>query len=292
MRGCSDTMRITLLRAQSSAGEGVCLSRGDMPNCVQHYCHCKNFKKRFFAIFAGLAICLATTAMPQLCAAPANFTNIEDIDSTIEVDMAYNTRANFTGKRVSGYNRNHCYLRDEAARALSAANQKLLRLETPMSIVVRDCWRPLSSHNSLIRWAQQGDDQNLKRSDLNSTQLALFQDSRLFSGEYLKPSQLFNFGYLSGGISRHSRGSTVDLEVLVNTSSGWTKADMGTAFDTFSRKSAAGADADVIGSAAKANRYTLGVIMRSEGFGVLATEWWHWTHWPSSGGAAVDGTVD
>lgn len=275
-------MKITLQGFSKNLGGGVCFS------CAQPKGHYKHFKKIFSAFFAGLAVSSAFyTAMPQLHAAPRELIDIKTISRNIHVDMAYIGRHNFLGRRVANYRSNTCYLLPAAANALSRANERLG--SQYLKLTVRDCWRPASASVDMSNWANSQDQLNLTSRDLNSTQKVIFEDPRLFDQlGYLRPSRLKSFGYLAL-YSNHNKGSTVDIELLEWFNGSWEKADTGTAFDVFSRRSARSA---TVGPTATENRNLIANAMQSEGFRGLATEWWHWTHRSSNGGPYLDGTVD
>ncbi len=256
--------------------------------------HCSYFKKKVFAIIAGpvvsniLIIFVSTfMAMPQSKAAPPNLIDVKSIDNSLSIDIAYNTRKNFMGRKVPGYSANACYLKEPAARALSRANNRLEK--SHLKLRLRDCWRPSKSTWFMTNWAKETDSDRLTKNDLNSTQQSIFQDKRLFDNfGILKTSRLFQFGYLSNGYSQHNRGSTLDIDVLKWTGVSWVLADTGTPYDTFSQKSAFSAG---VSAEARSNRNQLRTAMSAEGFRVLSTEWWHWTH-NSNSGNAMDGEVD
>ncbi len=282
MRGCSAFMKITLQGFSKNLGGGVCFS------CAQPEGHYKHIKKIFSAIFAGLAVSSAFyTAMPQLNAAPRELIDITSVNSNIHVDMAYLGRQNFLGRRVANYRSNTCYLLPATANALSRANERLERLS--YRITVRDCWRPSSASIDMSNWADTQDQKNLTDRDLNAAQKVIFEDPRLFDQMgILRPSRLKRLGYLAL-YSNHNKGSTVDLELLEWVMGRWEKADTGTAFDVFSRRSGQSAQ---LNSDQKHHRNLISGVMSSEGFRGLATEWWHWTHRNSNGGSYLDGTVD
>jgi D-alanyl-D-alanine dipeptidase len=261
-------------------------------NLKQRNRQCKRFKNEFFATFVGPVVLAMTAAMPQGRAAPQILVDVHDIDPSLSVDMAYRGSKNFLGRRVRGYSANHCYLKDAAARALSAANARLASVSPPMKLVMRDCWRPYTATLDMQNWSATQDGKNIRVGNLSVLQADIFQDSRLFQLvdgiSYLRPSRLQNFGYLAPGNSKHNRGSTVDVELYAYDSGGWRQADTGTHFDTFSQRSHFSA---AVGSVARNNRTILSNAMVSEGFHVLSTEWWHWTH-STDGGEYLDGTVN
>jgi len=275
-------MKITLQGFSENLGGGVCFS------CAQPKGHYKHFKKIFSAFFAGLAVSSAFyTAMPQLHAAPRELIDIRTVNRNIHIDMAYIGRQNFLGRRVANYRSNTCYLLPAAASALSRVNERLEVLS--YRLVVRDCWRPSSASVDMSNWANTQDQKNLTRGDLNAAQNEIFEDPRLFDQMgILRPSRLKSYGYLAL-YSNHNKGSTVDIELLEWVMGRWEKADTGTAFDVFSRRSGRAAQ---LNSDAKLHRNLISGTMADEGFRGLATEWWHWTHRTSNGGSYLDGTVD
>ncbi|WKX07543.1 M15 family metallopeptidase [Streptomyces sp. NL15-2K] len=213
--------------------------------------------------------------------APADFVALRTVDPTIIQEMRYFTSHNFVGERIDGYQQPLCILTRPAAKALHAAQLKLLR--KGYTLKVYDCYRPQRAVNHFVRWAQDLDDAAMK-------------------GEFypdVDKSRLFEDGYIAEK-SGHSRGSTMDLtivklpakptrpympgELLVPCYAPKEErfpdnsVDMGTGFDCFDSLSHT-LDPRIQGTQ-RANRLLLKSTLESLGFVNLAEEWWHYTYKP------------
>lgn len=69
------------------------------------------------------------------------FTDVQDIDPTIKVDLKYACAKNFMGVNVYG-GLTKAYLRREAAEKLAKANQHLRELHVDLTLLVVDALRP------------------------------------------------------------------------------------------------------------------------------------------------------
>jgi len=244
------------------------------------------FSCSFFYYFFILLL-FTTTLLAQT--APAELINIEKLDDSLQIRIAYSTKINFTQKKIDGYSKNICFLKEGAALGIVKVNS-ILKKQTPSyRIVLRDCWRPHRATLDMIQWAEETDQRKLSFNDLSPFQKNTFQDLQLFEKGILKTERLLALGYLSS-LSNHSRGSTVDLEVeyLDDSSDSWTYLDMGTTFDTFSERSAHFAD---LGNTINQRRSHLKHLMNENGFSSLAKEWWHWTHRASNESPVLDGEI-
>jgi D-alanyl-D-alanine dipeptidase len=180
-------------------------------------------------------------AMEQL-----GLVNIQELDSTIRVDLRYSTINNFTGKDMYG-DLNRCYLqKDVAAKLVSAQAQ--LKMQYPYySLLVFDGARPVSIQQ--LMW--------------DSVDLA--------PGERQK--------YLSNPANRslHNYGAAVDLTIVDERGN---ELDMGTPYDFFGelahpRKESEYFEAGQLSEQQLANRELLREVMRAAGFSRIETEWWH-----------------
>ncbi len=203
--------------------------------------------------------------------------------------MAYSTSLNFTERKVAGYLKNICYLKESAAKALVKINDVLKKQSPAYRIVVRDCWRPHRATLDMIKWAEETEEKKLTFNDLTVFQKNSFQDPQLFEHGILKTQKLLPLGYLSP-LSNHSRGSTIDLELefYEEALNKWKELDMGTKFDTFSQSAAHSAN---LGNVIEQRRSQLKQLMNQYGFSALAKEWWHWTHRASNESPILDGEV-
>ena len=248
----------------------------------------------YFSLFILVLIIFknSNSFLPQARASDspvAGLVNVETLDPSIQVKMAYSTNLNFAEKKISGYVKNICYLKEGAAQAIVRINDVLKKQSPAYRIVLRDCWRPHRATLDMLRWAKEIDDKRLSYDDLSDFQKNTFQDPQLFEKGILKTQNLLSFGYLSP-LSNHSRGSTVDLELQFyeESFSDWKDLNMGTQFDTFSQSSAHFAD---MGNTINLRRSQLKQLMNQYGFSSLAKEWWHWTHRTSNESPILDGEV-
>lgn len=185
---------------------------------------------------------------------PEGFIKLNDIDSTIIVDLKYNTKSNFTGKTVRGYKSNTAILSNEASNALINAQNDFKKLG--YSLILFDAYRPQSAVDFFFEWSK----------DLNDT----INKNSYYPN--INKSQLFAQGYIAKK-SGHSRGSTVDVS-LVDLST-MKQIDMGSIYDYFGIRSST--FYPNISDSQKNNRMILYNIMINNGFKNYSKEWWHFT---------------
>ncbi len=178
-------------------------------------------------------------AVASDAAADSLLMDVHGADSTIQVELRYATRNNFTGAVLPGYEGNTAYLRREAARALGRV-QRELRAEG-LGLRIYDSYRPVRATLGMVEWAER------------TNQVHYLDD-----------------GYIARR-SQHNLGVAVDL-TLVNLATSQ-PLEMGTPFDTFS-EAAHTANATGI---ARTNRDRLVRAMEREGWTNYAQEWWHFT---------------
>lgn len=169
-----------------------------------------------------------------------SMTDVQNIDSTIRVDLRYRGRDNFTGAPLPGYEGNHAFLRREAAIALALVNQDLGH--SGLGLLIFDSYRPVRATDAMVAWT--------------------VREHR---------EQLVTDGYIADR-SRHNLGIAIDCTV-VDLKTGQ-PLDMGTPFDTFSE---AAHTANATGAAAT-NRASLVAAMQRRGFSNYDQEWWHFTY--------------
>jgi D-alanyl-D-alanine dipeptidase len=200
------------------------------------------------------------------------------VDPSIIQEIRYHSDHNFVGRRIDGYPEGRCLLTQQAAEALkrvqAAATQK------GYSLKVYDCFRPLRAGEDFKRWAKIPSDQAMKAE--------FFPD--------LTKEAVFSDGYVAGGRSAHSRGSTIDLTLVAlpapvqrpfvkgepltpcTAPAGQrfpdTSVDMGTGYDCFDSRSHT-LDSRVTGPA-RQNRLLLRQLMSAGGFINNSNEWWHY----------------
>ncbi|NUP18899.1 MAG: M15 family metallopeptidase [Streptomyces sp.] len=234
-----------------------------------------------------LATLLAVTATPATAQAktgpraPKDFVALRTVDPTIIEEMRYFTPHNFVGERIDGYRQPLCILTRPAAEALHKAQKQLLR--KGYTLKVYDCYRPQPAVDHFVRWAEDLDDEAMKKE--------FYPD--------VDKTRLFVDGYIAEK-SGHSRGSTMDLtivrlpakptrpyvpgEPLVPCYAPRSErfpdnsVDMGTGYDCFDTLSHT-LDPRIQGEQ-RTNRLLLKGTLETLGFVNLAEEWWHYTYKP------------
>ena len=185
---------------------------------------------------------------------PEGFICLNDLDTTIIIDLKYATQSNFTGKIVRGYKSNSAILSKDASNALINAQKDFKKLG--YSLIVFDAYRPQSVVNFFYEWSKNLNDTINKNSYY----------------PYINKSQLFDLGYIAKK-SGHSRGSTVDVSLIdLSTSK---QIDMGGIYDFFGIKSST--FYSEISELQKNNRMILYNVMTDNGFINYSKEWWHFT---------------
>jgi zinc D-Ala-D-Ala dipeptidase len=84
--------------------------------------------------------------------------NVETLDPNLKVNMAYSTTLNFTERKVAGYFKNLCYLKEGAAQGIIRINDVLKKQSPSYRIVLRDCWRPQRATRDMLSWAEETDE--------------------------------------------------------------------------------------------------------------------------------------
>ncbi len=176
----------------------------------------------------------------------AGMVNVQELDSTIMVNLAYSSPNNILGYDIYG-NLNQAYLRPEAAKKLVLAQKKLQAYNASYSLYIFDATRPRRIQQRL--W--------------DESELPIEERSK-----YIAHPQ-------RGSI--HNYGMAVDLGIWVD---GQGLLDMGTSFDDFSLRSHISSEDYLISVGALKpthvqNRKLLRQVMISSGFLTLSTEWWH-----------------
>jgi len=181
--------------------------------------------------------------------------NVSEYAPSLSLDMRYFGSNNFTGKPVPGYEAPKCLLHPPVAEALAKV-EKILR-DSGYALQVYDCYRPTVAVAEFMRWAKAPDDPASK--------------SRFY------PSLAKNTlvpDYIAEK-SGHSKGATVDLDLL-DCRSGVCKAvDMGTEFDFFGEQANTGYQN--LTESQRQNRKKLVMSMQEQGFENYPMEWWHYT---------------
>nr|WP_240686916.1 M15 family metallopeptidase [Amycolatopsis suaedae] len=224
-----------------------------------------------------LATLLAAGTMTATAsAAPREFVALRDVDPTILHDIRYTTSHNFVGTPIRGYVQPLCLLTKPAAKALRAAQRKVLRMG--YTLKVYDCFRPQRAVDHFVEWARDLGDQKMKTEFYPRV-----DKTRLFADGYIAEK------------SGHSRGSTLDV-TLVRLPPRWQRpyfpgeplkncyapvrfpdntVDMATGYDCFDTLSHT--DDPRVTGAAREHRQLLKTVLAEAGFGNLPEEWWHFT---------------
>ena len=185
---------------------------------------------------------------------PEGFVYINDLDNRINIDLRYSTENNFTGKVIDGYRSNKAIISTEAAMALIQVQNDLDQMN--LSLKIFDAYRPQMSVNYFINWSND---------PLDTINKSIYYPK-------IKKSELFPLGYIAER-SGHSRGSTVDLTIVDNTT--FKELDMGTPYDFFGPESAT--NFIEITDKQRSNRLLLLETMTRNGFENYSKEWWHYT---------------
>ena len=184
----------------------------------------------------------------------SGFANISEVVRDVILEVRYYSTYNFTGERIDGYEQPVALLTKEAAIALKAAGDELVRQGYRLKIY--DAYRPQRAVEHFVRWAEDIKNDRMKE---------IFYPG-------ISKKDLFRLGFIARH-SGHSRGSTVDL-TLFDMASGC-DADMGGRFDYFGEESRS--DYSALTQEQLANRALLKRAMTENGFEPLAEEWWHFT---------------
>lgn len=206
------------------------------------------------AVIVAAATGLAAVTLVFAAELPSGFVYLDEVDRSIATEARYATANNFVGRPVDGYELERIILTRRAAEALRRVQSDLAR--QGYGLKVFDAYRPQRAVNHFVRWTRDSGDTKTKN-------------------EYypeIRKSLLLRRGYIAGR-SGHSRGSTVDLTLVVLDSGD--EVDMGTPFDFFGTESAHSSRAVTPGH--QANRRLLREAMSKRGFDSYHREWWHYT---------------
>jgi len=201
-----------------------------------------------YILFSLFSLLLSTYAGEL----PKGFVYIDEIIPDITIELRYAGDNNFIGARIDGYNSSRCLITADAAYALKIAEAELKLFG--LGLKIYDAYRPQHAVDHFIRWATDTTDIKMKEQYYPS----------------VRKSELFEKGYLSRK-SRHSRGSTVDLTIIILTSGD--ELDMGSPYDFFDEKSNP-LYKNITGQQ-KANRMLLARVLIECGFFPSPNEWWH-----------------
>ncbi|OAO89065.1 hypothetical protein AXX17_ATUG04830 [Arabidopsis thaliana] len=195
-----------------------------------------------------------SSAPVKLNKLPKGFVYVDDIDPKIVSEIRYAGSYNFIGKPIIGYKAPLAILTQQAALSLKAVNEDLAKQGYTLKIY--DAYRPQKAVDQFISWSKDAKDQKMKK---------------IFYPDVNK-SKLFSSGYLARK-SGHSRGSTVDLTLIVNSTG--KDVDMGSPYDFLGVISEHGTK--LITKQQTENRSVLKKAMEKRGFTAYSKEWWHYT---------------
>ncbi len=204
-----------------------------------------------------------------------DFVVLSEAVPDVILEVRYYSTYNFVGDRIRGYQAPCVMMTKEAAAALKAVSDEVVKQGYRLKIY--DAYRPQRAVDNFVEWAKK------------------LNDTRMKSYFYpdVNKDVLFDQGYIDAK-SGHSRGSTVDL-TLFDMRTG-KEVDMGGTFDHFGieshpdwcgdpetgkytgeYKGNATPQDGKINEVQFNNRMILRKAMIDNGFKPIDTEWWHFT---------------
>ena len=231
--------------------------------------------KKLSLVLGVLAMAILSSCMTTTDAVPKGFVRLAEAVPDVILEIRYYSTYNFVGDRIDGYEKPTALLTVEAANALKAVSDDVMKQGYRLKIF--DAYRPQRAVTHFMNWAK----------DLNDTRM------KSYFYPNLKKNVLFEQGYIAEK-SGHSRGSTVDLTLFDMKKE--KEVDMGGTFDWFGKEShpdwcgnpqtkvynggypgETKAKDGKINEAQFRNRMLLREAMMRHGFKPLAEEWWHFT---------------
>jgi zinc D-Ala-D-Ala dipeptidase len=219
----------------------------------------------FFNAALGL-LAMAESAAAELKMS-ADFFLLRDVAMLASEAMRYAGPHNFTGAPVDGYQAPVCWLRRDAADALSKVAEELDALG--WRLVVYDCYRPTRAVAAFLDWAKLPDDAAAK--------------AEFYPRENKK--KLFKRGYLAKR-SQHSTGTAVDAGAMKKYGGA---VDFGRFYDFLDERSAT--ESTDASAEAQANRRKLRAVFESAGLSNYQREWWHFSLKPDRKARASNAPV-
>ena len=226
-------------------------------------------------VVAAMATMLSSCVTTTSNAAPTGFVYLAEAVPDAILEIRYYSTYNFVGDRINGYEKPTALLTVEAAKALKAVSDDLMKQGYRLKIF--DAYRPQCAVTHFMNWAKDTSDIRMKP----------------YFYPNLDKSVLFAQGYIDEK-SGHSRGSTVDLTLFDMAKE--RDVDMGGTFDWFGKESHPDwcgnpetgeytgefhADArpteGKINETQFRNRMILRQAMLRHGFKPIVEEWWHFT---------------
>ncbi|MGD9591355.1 MAG: M15 family metallopeptidase [Candidatus Berkiella sp.] len=195
---------------------------------------------------------------------PQGFVKLASIAPDLVIDLKYCYDDNLIGRPLLGYAPDgEAIMTLEAAKALGqiakALQSELVKNRLSMTdptLVVWDTYRPQMACDDFWEWSQ---------SDCAKTKKDYYPN--------IDKKDFFKLGYIAHK-SSHSRGSTVDLNIVDKATGHF--LDMGTRFDYMDLLSHP-ANTNVTDKAF-ANRQFLKQLMLDHGYVGIEQEWWHFTY--------------
>ncbi|MDD4539285.1 MAG: M15 family metallopeptidase [Lentisphaeria bacterium] len=228
-----------------------------------------------FGILLALAVALLSSCVSNSPSTPAGFVHLAEFVPDAILEIRYYSTYNFVGDRIDGYESPTALCTVEAAKALKAVSDDMMRQGYRLKIF--DAYRPQRSVTHFMNWAK----------DLGDTRM------KAYFYPNVDKSVLFAKGYIAEK-SGHSRGSTIDLTLFDMATA--KEVDMGSPFDWFGKEShpawcgntaANQYTGEFAGSTPPTdgkinamqfrNRMLLRTAMMRHGFKPLEEEWWHFT---------------
>ena len=180
----------------------------------------------------------------------AGLFNVQDIDSSILVELRYSTENNFMEKDVYGH-LNRAYLQEKVATDLSKCQAYLKEKDPNLTLLVYDAVRPRSVQQYM--W--------------DILDMPIWEKTKFVSNP--KNGSLHNYG------------CAVDLTIAIINGE---PLDMGAGYDdarkiAYPRYEQAYLDSGMLDSSQIANRVLLREVMKAGGFWNIQTEWWHFNRY-------------
>lgn len=181
------------------------------------------------------------------------------------IDLKYCTDDNLIGRPLEGYASDGVAVLTEAAAAslqkmLSYLQRPSVKSQLKMSdptFVIWDAYRPQMGCEDFWQWSQ---------SDCEKTKKDYYPN--------LNKKDFFELGYIARR-SSHSRGSTVDLNIIDRVDGKYLALDMGTRFDFMDPLSHP--DNQEVATDVYENRQFLKKLMDDFNWKGIEQEWWHFT---------------
>jgi len=204
----------------------------------------------FVGIISAVYICRLLFGISPISAETIknnDLVNIQELDSTILIDLKYSTTDNFMNMDMYG-DLETCYLRKKPAEMLLRANEYLKETNPELNLLIYDGMRPRSIQRKL--WNALDEVPETERT------------------QYVTDPE-------KGSI--HNYGAAVDLTLAHENGS---SLDMGTKYDYFGELAFPVLEDSLlsIGVLTKAqiqNRKILRSVMTKAGFSTISSEWWH-----------------